>query len=67
MLIVRLQYPFSFLVCLGSKKMGFVSALLEIIGFGVGIPFGLIIGYFIFIYKEPQDVKVINILHFSPS
>ncbi|WJZ93121.1 hypothetical protein VitviT2T_012083 [Vitis vinifera] len=38
--------------------MGFVSALLGIIGFGVGIPFGLVLGYFIFIHNEPQDVKV---------
>ncbi|XP_034693209.1 synaptotagmin-3-like isoform X1 [Vitis riparia] len=38
--------------------MGFVSALLGIIGFGVGVPFGLVLGYFIFIHNEPQDVKV---------
>ncbi|KAL6336338.1 hypothetical protein AAG906_014508 [Vitis piasezkii] len=38
--------------------MGFVSALLGIIGFGVGIPFGLVLGYFIFIHNEPQDVTV---------
>lgn len=46
--------------------MGIVSALLEIIGVGVGIPFGLIVGYFIFIYKKPRDVKVIS-LYLSPS
>lgn len=41
--------------------MGFVSSLFGIIGFGIGIPIGLLLGYFIFIYFEPGDVNVINI------
>ncbi|OVA18052.1 C2 calcium-dependent membrane targeting [Macleaya cordata] len=37
--------------------MGFISSVLGILGFGIGIPIGLLVGYFIFIYYEPRDVK----------
>ncbi|KAF6167826.1 hypothetical protein GIB67_027604 [Kingdonia uniflora] len=37
--------------------MGFLSSLLGIFGFGFGIPIGLFVGFFIFIYFEPRDVK----------
>ncbi|XP_010270400.1 PREDICTED: synaptotagmin-3-like [Nelumbo nucifera] len=37
--------------------MGFLSSLLGILGFGIGIPVGLLVGYFLFIYFEPRDVK----------
>ncbi|XP_077220174.1 synaptotagmin-2-like [Tasmannia lanceolata] len=37
--------------------MGFFSFLLGFWGFGVGISFGLVIGYFLFIYYQPNDVK----------
>lgn len=37
--------------------MGFLGFLLGIIGFGFGFPFGLFLGFLIFIRKEPQDVK----------
>ncbi|KAK9289505.1 hypothetical protein L1049_007660 [Liquidambar formosana] len=37
--------------------MGFLSSLVGIIGFGIGIPIGLILGFFLFIYFEPRDVK----------
>lgn len=37
--------------------MGFLGSLLGILGFGVGIWIGLIVGYFLFIYFEPRDVK----------
>ncbi|KAJ8754096.1 hypothetical protein K2173_001994 [Erythroxylum novogranatense] len=37
--------------------MGLQSSLLGIIGFGIGIPIGLLLGFFIFLYSEPQDVK----------
>ncbi|KAM7526207.1 hypothetical protein LguiA_016109 [Lonicera macranthoides] len=37
--------------------MGFVGILLGIIGFGIGIPIGLLLGFVIFIYFEPRDVK----------
>lgn len=41
--------------------MGFLGFLLGIIGFGFGFPFGLFLGFLIFIRKEPQDVKVMPI------
>ncbi|XWS55830.1 hypothetical protein CRYUN_Cryun09bG0033900 [Craigia yunnanensis] len=37
--------------------MGLVGFLLGIIGFGIGVPIGLFIGFLVFIYKEPSDVK----------
>ncbi|KAL8504496.1 hypothetical protein ACS0TY_015891 [Phlomoides rotata] len=37
--------------------MGFLGGLLEIIGFGIGIPIGLFLGFFLFIYFQPRDVK----------
>lgn len=37
--------------------MGFLGSLLGILGFGVGVSIGLIVGYFLFIYFEPRDVK----------
>ncbi|KAL2512840.1 Synaptotagmin-2 [Abeliophyllum distichum] len=37
--------------------MGIVSAVMGFFGFGVGIVFGLVIGYFLFIYLLPTDVK----------
>lgn len=38
--------------------MGILGSLLGILGFGVGISIGLIVGYFLFIYFEPTDVKL---------
>jgi len=38
--------------------MGFLSTFLGIIGFGIGVPLGLLIGFFFFIYSEAKDVKV---------
>ncbi|XP_045819629.1 synaptotagmin-1-like [Trifolium pratense] len=37
--------------------MGFFSTILGFFGFGVGISIGLILGYFLFIYFQPTDVK----------
>uniref|UniRef100_A0A5B6YH85 Putative synaptotagmin-2-like n=1 Tax=Davidia involucrata TaxID=16924 RepID=A0A5B6YH85_DAVIN len=37
--------------------MGFFSTLLGFTGFGVGVSAGLVIGYYLFIYFEPSDVK----------
>ncbi|CAA0841136.1 Synaptotagmin-2 [Striga hermonthica] len=37
--------------------MGFISTVLGIFGFGTGIAIGLVIGYFLFIYYQPTDVK----------
>ncbi|XP_021289596.1 synaptotagmin-3-like isoform X3 [Herrania umbratica] len=45
--------------------MGLVGCLLGIIGFGIGVPIGILIGFLLFIYKEPADVKdpIIRPLH----
>ncbi|XVF44874.1 hypothetical protein PTKIN_Ptkin02bG0158400 [Pterospermum kingtungense] len=37
--------------------MGFLSTVLGFCGFGVGISSGLVIGYYLFIYFLPSDVK----------
>ena len=37
--------------------MGIVSTILGFCGFGVGISIGLFIGYYLFIYFQPTDVK----------
>ncbi|XWS75161.1 hypothetical protein CRYUN_Cryun01aG0061200 [Craigia yunnanensis] len=37
--------------------MGLLSTLLEIIGFGIGVPFGLLVGFLLFIYSKPKTVK----------
>ncbi|KAL8138624.1 hypothetical protein V2J09_004625 [Rumex salicifolius] len=37
--------------------MGFFSTILGFAGFGIGISLGLVIGYFLFIYTQPTDVK----------
>lgn len=36
--------------------MGLLGTLVGIIGFGIGVPIGLVLGYLIFIYFGPQDV-----------
>lgn len=45
--------------------MGFLNAFLEFLGFGIGLPFGLLIGFFLFLYSKPKDVKdpVVRPLH----
>ncbi|XP_056171070.1 synaptotagmin-3-like isoform X3 [Syzygium oleosum] len=37
--------------------MGFINSLLEIVGLGIGVPLGLVVGYFLFLRFEPKDVK----------
>uniref|UniRef100_A0A7N0UMD5 Uncharacterized protein n=1 Tax=Kalanchoe fedtschenkoi TaxID=63787 RepID=A0A7N0UMD5_KALFE len=37
--------------------MSFFSGVLGFFGFGIGISIGLVIGYFLFIYTQPTDVK----------
>ncbi|GFY94372.1 calcium-dependent lipid-binding (CaLB domain) family protein [Actinidia rufa] len=37
--------------------MGFVSSVMGFFGFGMGITIGLVIGYYLFIYFQPRDVK----------
>jgi hypothetical protein len=38
--------------------MGILSSILGFCGFGVGTSIGIVIGYYMFIYFEPTDVKV---------
>ncbi|KAK3007319.1 hypothetical protein RJ639_016735 [Escallonia herrerae] len=37
--------------------MGILSTIMGFLGFGVGIGIGLVIGYYLFIYYQPTDVK----------
>ncbi|KAF3796448.1 Synaptotagmin-1 [Nymphaea thermarum] len=37
--------------------MGFVSSLLGFTGFGMGMSVGLVVGYYMFIFFQPNDVK----------
>jgi hypothetical protein len=37
--------------------MGLFSTVLCFFGFGVGVTMGLVIGYFLFVYFQPTDVK----------
>ncbi len=39
--------------------MGIVTTVLGLVGFGWGVALGLVLGYFIFIYLQPNDVKVL--------
>lgn len=41
--------------------MGFISTIMGFCGFGVGVSSGLVAGYFLFIYFQPSDVKVLFI------
>ncbi|KAL6517433.1 Arf guanine nucleotide exchange factor syt1 [Orobanche minor] len=40
--------------------MGFVSTILGFCGFGVGISTGIVVGYYLFIYFQPSDVKNVD-------
>ncbi|XP_011083585.1 synaptotagmin-2 [Sesamum indicum] len=37
--------------------MGIISTVLGVFGFGIGVAIGFVIGYFLFIYYQPTDVK----------
>ncbi|CAN6481274.1 unnamed protein product [Victoria cruziana] len=37
--------------------MGFVSSLLGFTGFGMGMSVGVVVGYYMFIFFQPNDVK----------
>ncbi|KAK6115725.1 hypothetical protein DH2020_007994 [Rehmannia glutinosa] len=37
--------------------MGFISTIMGFFGFGMGFSIGLVVGYFLFIYCQPTDVK----------
>jgi hypothetical protein len=38
--------------------MGVISTILGFSGFGIGVSAGVVIGYYLFIYFQPSDVKV---------
>ena len=38
--------------------MGILSTILGVWGFGLGTSIGVVIGYYMFIYFQPSDVKV---------
>jgi len=42
--------------------MGIISTVLGFSGFGFGFSAGIVIGYFLFIYVQPNDVKVRTLL-----
>lgn len=45
----------------GRKQMGFLSSLLGFIGFGIGFPVGILIGFYVFVHSESDDdVEVIH-------
>ncbi|PSS05083.1 Synaptotagmin-3 like [Actinidia chinensis var. chinensis] len=37
--------------------MSFLSSFLGILGFGIGIPIGLLIGFYLFVFSEPKNVE----------
>ncbi|KAL7155500.1 hypothetical protein ABFS83_03G078600 [Erythranthe nasuta] len=37
--------------------MGIISTIMGVFGFGIGTTIGIVIGYFMFIYSQPTDVK----------
>lgn len=41
------------------EVMGFLGSLFGILGFIIGSLIGLVIGFYLFIYSEPEDVQVI--------
>jgi len=38
--------------------MGFFESFLGVFGFAIGIPLGLLLGFFLFVYSESKQVKV---------
>ena len=39
--------------------MGFLSSVLGVLGFGfIGLPLGLLVGFFLFIYSKPNDDQI---------
>ncbi|XP_030450868.1 synaptotagmin-3 [Syzygium oleosum] len=45
--------------------MGFLSTIFGILGFAIGLPLGLVVGFYLFVYSQPKDVEepVIKPLH----
>ncbi|KAJ4783763.1 Calcium-dependent lipid-binding (CaLB domain) family protein [Rhynchospora pubera] len=42
-------------------KMGVISTVLGFTGFGIGVTAGVVIGYYLFIYFQPTDVKDVKV------
>jgi hypothetical protein len=40
-----------------EPRMGLLSTVMGVVGFGWGISLGLVVGYFVFIYLQSTDVK----------
>ncbi|KAJ6901870.1 synaptotagmin-3-like isoform X1 [Populus alba x Populus x berolinensis] len=47
--------PVIFAIVFVEREMGFLNTFLELLGFGIGLPFGLLIGFFLFVYSKPKD------------
>lgn len=49
--------------------MGLLSFLLGIFGFGIGIPIGFLIAFFIFVHSDATEIKenIFSTLSFTPS
>lgn len=58
-LVFSFTYFFSCVISIIGilRVMGIISAIMGFFGFGIGITIGLVIGYFLFIYTLPSDVK----------
>lgn len=37
--------------------MGFLSTIFGILGFAIGLPLGLVLGFYLFVYSQPKDVE----------
>lgn len=49
---------------LWSPILRIFSVIFGFVGFGLGITIGLTVGYYLFIYFQPTDVKVIFCFEF---
>ncbi|XP_028773594.1 synaptotagmin-3 [Neltuma alba] len=45
--------------------MGLISSILGILGFSIGIPLGLLVGFFLFVYSEPKEVEETEVVPIS--
>ncbi|KAF5733739.1 synaptotagmin-3 isoform X1 [Tripterygium wilfordii] len=37
--------------------MGFLSTFVGVVGFGIGVPLGLLVGFFLFVDSQPKDIE----------
>ncbi|KAI8539790.1 hypothetical protein RHMOL_Rhmol09G0210300 [Rhododendron molle] len=45
-----------------GRERDFVSTVIGFFGFGVGISIGLVVGYYLFIFFQPSDIKGVHIV-----